>query len=554
MRCFCWYCGCLHDGRSRRSSTILPARQQPQQQQQRRRRRGMPVKTEPSCFARYWRVWRNCCCRFGLLPLALAPILTAGFLLSIYSSAGCSFVDLQIGFSPNTPAWNQSQAELGFFYYTNYQEPPHSNPLRQKLQGGCYPYTNAFTNTFVIMDRTWKVARIMAGIAGLSSLLCFVLIWLMVLTPIPTGSIWPCILLPLVMLSFIAEGSKFLLFDMALCSSSIWFPSGVDSLPQRAQSCSMGPSSVYAVVAGSLFLVALMLICFQTPEARVLDPNYGLFMGNELDLEADDPTIAGATATEFPRPPTVNGEEEDVPQLPSLETMADDDVYTEDPPSAITTSSVSESLPSRLTQSTASTPPPLPPIVHPITKSSAMTMRTFNMRNASLDSEDVVPPSIPPRSSISPAGVVRAQPLPTTTPTPEKAKASVDHRISGSRLSKMQELQVNAGLGSSTFIDQLVDELDASFKDDANTPNCSSNSSSSAREPVDQQHHVRGSSLLSFDDLVASNEGGGASSWYNGEDENDEDATYPTTDAGKRRPFQSHSTQQQHHHQPPRFL
>jgi len=240
-----------------------------------------------SCFARNWRVLRHCCCRYGFYPAFVAPIVTAACLLSLYSASGCDFLDLDVGFTPSNAAYNRSEASLGLFFYQR-NDFEHSNKYRDRFHTGCVQYTDTFQRDFISQDRTWKVARIMALIAGISSVCCSIGVWLVCFVPIPVNIAWPGILLPLVMLSFIAEGSKFLIFDIALCSNAIWLPSGVDSRPQSAEGCGLGQSGIFGVTAAALFLVSLLMICLNTPEQRVLDPDYGLFFvtGNEHDLEA----------------------------------------------------------------------------------------------------------------------------------------------------------------------------------------------------------------------------------------------------------------------------
>jgi hypothetical protein len=111
-----------------------------------------------------WRLWRNCCCRYGWYPVLIAPIITSGCLLSLYSSFGCDFVRLEVGFTPSNQAWNQSSADLGLFYmYTGYES---DNKFEQNLLQGCSWYTDSFDYSFIDGDRTWKVARIMALISG----------------------------------------------------------------------------------------------------------------------------------------------------------------------------------------------------------------------------------------------------------------------------------------------------------------------------------------------------------------------------------------------------
>jgi hypothetical protein len=229
-----------------------------------------------SCPARSWRFWRNFCCLFGWYPVLVAPVVTAGFLLSLYSSAGCDYVVVDVGFVPSNSPYNESHAQLGFFFYKSSDPVPASNAIQQTLHTGCERYSDAFVSDFIEPDRTWKVSRIMATISFFSSLVSTVLAWLMVVTPLPANACWPTVLLPLVMLSFIAEGSKFLIFDISACGDPVWLPSGVDSEPQTADSCLLGSSAIAGVVSGALFLVSLILVCLYTPGRRQLQPDYGL--------------------------------------------------------------------------------------------------------------------------------------------------------------------------------------------------------------------------------------------------------------------------------------
>lgn len=126
----------------------------------------------PSGLTHTWRLWRHCCCRYGWYPLLVAPIVTAGCLLSLLSSAGCDFLEVKIGFTPSNEAWNQSTAEMGLFFYQSGE--PESNKYREALVDGCRYYSDEFTAAFIDEDRTWKVATIMAYISGISSLVATV--------------------------------------------------------------------------------------------------------------------------------------------------------------------------------------------------------------------------------------------------------------------------------------------------------------------------------------------------------------------------------------------
>ena len=161
-------------------------------------------------------------CTNGWYPLFVAPIITAGFLLSLYSSAGCEFIDLQVGFTPNNEAWNESRAELGLFYYHDLSAVNDNNIYSKVFHNGCVWYTDSFQDTMIDRDRTWRVARVMAMIAVSSSLLAALTVWLIVLMPAPIFCVWPGILLPSTMFSFIAEGSVFLFFDISLCRNAVY--------------------------------------------------------------------------------------------------------------------------------------------------------------------------------------------------------------------------------------------------------------------------------------------------------------------------------------------
>jgi len=99
--------------------------------------------------------------------------------------------------------------------------------------------------------------------------------WLFLLTPLPASFFWPGLLLPAVLVAFLAEGSKFLMFDTAVCRTSTWTPEGVNSLAQKAESCSLGSTAVYTIISGCIFFVSLMCVCLKAPKKRLLDETYG---------------------------------------------------------------------------------------------------------------------------------------------------------------------------------------------------------------------------------------------------------------------------------------
>lgn len=77
------------------------------------------------------------------------------------------------------------------------------------------------------------------------------------------------------MTAFLTEGSKFLIFDTAVCRNTAWFPSGADSLPRVAEECTLGNTGAYAIASVSTFFVCLILVCLKAPAKRELEPHYG---------------------------------------------------------------------------------------------------------------------------------------------------------------------------------------------------------------------------------------------------------------------------------------
>lgn len=240
-----------------------------------------------NCPKQCWMHGRHSLCRYGWYPILVAPLMTIACLLSLYSSGGCDFIKVNVGFTPQpNQGWNESEASLGFWYYGD-EDAVHDFDYLP-IYGGCEWYHDGFDEAFIEKDRTWKVARIMAMVAGGASTVSAILSWLYVLTPLPTGFLWPALFLPVVMIAFIAEGSKFLLFDIGLCRTSVWSPSGVNSLPQTAEYCELGESAYFAIGAGAFLLVGLLLVCFKVPRERELDPHFG--MVEDYDQEEGDIT------------------------------------------------------------------------------------------------------------------------------------------------------------------------------------------------------------------------------------------------------------------------
>jgi hypothetical protein len=235
-------------------------------------------------------------------------------------------VELSVGFTPSNKAWNSSHIDLGLFFYYDENATSNINKYQEIFHGGCEPYQDIFQENIIDKDRTWKVGRVMALIALSSSFVGALTGWLIVFTPVPIGWTWNGLLLPMAMLSFIAEGSKFLIFDMALCRSEVWFPSGDDSLPETAKSCKLGESGYYGIAAGAMYLIALMCVCLKTPVKRKLTPNFGIHHSSESRdsdscLNVNEPSIQ----PEEDRP--YDEEDEYIPPF----TFEDEDIYICEP-------------------------------------------------------------------------------------------------------------------------------------------------------------------------------------------------------------------------------
>lgn len=128
----------------------------------------------PSGPTKTWRLWRHCCCRYGLYPLLIVPIVTLGCLLTIFSSVGCKFVEIDIGFEPVNEGWNATAPyNFGLFFYHN-ATIKHDNLHQNMFHSGCTKYSNTFYDSFIGSDRTFKMTQIMAMISCVSSALSMV--------------------------------------------------------------------------------------------------------------------------------------------------------------------------------------------------------------------------------------------------------------------------------------------------------------------------------------------------------------------------------------------
>ena len=387
--------------------------------------------TMPSGIRNCWMLWRHCCCRYGLYPAAIAPIVTAGFLLSVFSSAGCRFVDVDVGFTPSNPAWNSSNTEIGLFYQYNTETADYENKYREILHENCAPYSTVFREAYISRDRTWKIARVMAFVAGGAGGLASLTSWIMVATPAPTSCLWPGLLLPSVLMAFIAEGSKFLFFDNALCRSAIWYPSGVDSLPISAESCKLGPSALYSVAAGTLQLVVLLAVCLKAPERRELDPDFGVLYttGAEMDVEEAQDSAEQLCESIEPQGFSTSSSKSTNPPMLCDSSNYEEDSSAMDDSDVYTSGQISADVSTADNTSTTTT-----------TASHKTTSSLLNKSTSSSNNKDEVDCVLPPSPTLADA--------------------------SASRLSAMSKVErkANEMCQPDKLVQELVNDLDNSFK------------------------------------------------------------------------------------------
>lgn len=82
-----------------------------------------------------WRLWRNCLCRFGWYPIFVAPLITCAAFMDLYSSSGCDFMRLDIGFVPVNEVWSGPTAYLGLFGFYSFEV--DRNKWKRSFNNGC---------------------------------------------------------------------------------------------------------------------------------------------------------------------------------------------------------------------------------------------------------------------------------------------------------------------------------------------------------------------------------------------------------------------------------
>lgn len=244
-----------------------------------------------------WKLWRHCLCRFGYYPLFVAPLVTCAAFMDLYSSTGCDFIRLDVGFVPVNEVWPGPTAYLGLFSYDSFEI--NSNRWKRSFNNGCTGYSDNFESVFIGSDQTWQITRIMAYISGCASLVAVATAWLLTITPLPASFFWPGVLLPAAVVAMLTGGAKFLFFDAKICTEELWFAENATE-PVAPTSCNMGDSAVYAVASIAAYFLCTILICIRSPQKRELDPNYGNKDGHHAVATVETQETAAESANPDP--------------------------------------------------------------------------------------------------------------------------------------------------------------------------------------------------------------------------------------------------------------
>lgn len=114
-----------------------------------------------------WRPWRIFCCRNGYYPLIIAPIVSAAFLLDLYTTFGCNFIHVDIGFQPVNQGWNQQKLDVGIFFFNNHDVAfTDGGILMETFHRGCRRYTPNMNQDLIGSDQIWIISRIISWISG----------------------------------------------------------------------------------------------------------------------------------------------------------------------------------------------------------------------------------------------------------------------------------------------------------------------------------------------------------------------------------------------------
>ncbi len=120
------------------------------------------------------------------------------------------------------------------------------------------------------------MSQIIALVAAGAGCTATLIIWMLIMTPLPSCFLWPGVLLPAVLVQLLAGSARFLLFDSQVCHEDLWLPEGEDAVGQKAQSCNLSKDAWLAIATSVLSLMNVLLICLRAPKRRNLDKDFGM--------------------------------------------------------------------------------------------------------------------------------------------------------------------------------------------------------------------------------------------------------------------------------------
>lgn len=212
--------------------------------------------SSPSPTRRLSRNYFTFLCRYGWYPILVASTITGACLLDLYSSMSCEFLKVNV----NTDTGEtRGHAFIGI-YYRQSGSAFESGVFGDYLAEGCQAYSDEFETNVIAHDRTWQATRYLGMISAVSGGVAAVMAWLLVVTPIPASCIWSGIMLPLLPIAFLGEGTKFLFLDANICTAPLWYKHSTD--------CELGTTAYFAIAACVVLFLCLVMACVWKPQLR----------------------------------------------------------------------------------------------------------------------------------------------------------------------------------------------------------------------------------------------------------------------------------------------
>ena len=206
------------------------------------------------------------------------------FFMSTYSSLGCKFLTLNIGFNPTNIQWKR-KVDFGPLSYSSSSLTSSDASESSK----CLSYPPDFYDKYISTDSTWKVLR---SFVILSLILhCFVFLIILFMgvksdfVPMSTRLLrvihiyWKKCLMVLVGILMLLEGSKFIFLSNKLCNSSIWVTESQSNI-KVAKSCEPN-TGLHVTIFSMLFYFIICLIICTAPR----DIEFHQRLKNELNPE-----------------------------------------------------------------------------------------------------------------------------------------------------------------------------------------------------------------------------------------------------------------------------